>query len=99
MFDIGFFEILIMMGIAVFVIGPQNLPKLASPAKGLLVVVLELKAADQNRQGHHRQQTSGQQAAFDDQHQRQRHVGQVPLDHLMQAHPGSGATGPVIRTA
>ena len=29
MFDIGFFEILIMMGIAVFVIGPQNLPKLA----------------------------------------------------------------------
>ena len=29
MFDIGFFEILIMMGITVFVIGPQNLPKLA----------------------------------------------------------------------
>lgn len=29
MFDIGFFEILIIMGIAVFVIGPQNLPKLA----------------------------------------------------------------------
>ncbi len=29
MFDIGFFEILILMGIAVFVIGPQNLPKLA----------------------------------------------------------------------
>ena len=29
MFDIGFFEILILMGIAVFVIGPKNLPKLA----------------------------------------------------------------------
>ena len=29
MFDIGFFEILILMGIAVFVIGPQNLPNLA----------------------------------------------------------------------
>ncbi len=29
MFDIGFFEILIIMAIAVVVIGPQNLPKLA----------------------------------------------------------------------
>lgn len=29
MFDIGFFEILILMGIAAVVIGPQNLPKLA----------------------------------------------------------------------
>ncbi len=29
MFDIGFFEIMILMGIAVVVIGPQNLPKLA----------------------------------------------------------------------
>jgi Tat protein translocase TatB subunit len=29
MFDIGFFELMILMGIAVVVIGPQNLPKLA----------------------------------------------------------------------
>jgi len=29
MFDIGFFELLIIMGIAVIVIGPQNLPRLA----------------------------------------------------------------------
>jgi len=29
MFDIGFFEIMILMAIAVVVIGPQNLPKLA----------------------------------------------------------------------
>ncbi|MEE9258847.1 MAG: twin-arginine translocase TatA/TatE family subunit [Nitrospinaceae bacterium] len=29
MFDIGFFELMIMMGIAIVVIGPQNLPKLA----------------------------------------------------------------------
>lgn len=29
MFDIGFFEIAIIMAIAVVVIGPQNLPKLA----------------------------------------------------------------------
>ena len=29
MFDIGFFEIMIIMVIAVIVIGPQNLPKLA----------------------------------------------------------------------
>lgn len=29
MFDIGFFEILIIMAIAVVVIGPANLPKLA----------------------------------------------------------------------
>ena len=29
MFDIGFFELMIIMGIAVVVIGPQNLPKLA----------------------------------------------------------------------
>ena len=29
MFDIGFFEIMIIMAIAVVVIGPQNLPKLA----------------------------------------------------------------------
>ena len=29
MFDIGFFELLIIMGIAVVVIGPQNLPRLA----------------------------------------------------------------------
>jgi len=29
MFDIGFFELLIIMGIAVVVIGPQNLPQLA----------------------------------------------------------------------
>ena len=29
MFDIGFFEIVILMAIAVVVIGPQNLPKLA----------------------------------------------------------------------
>ncbi len=29
MFDIGFFEIMIIMGIAVVVIGPKNLPKLA----------------------------------------------------------------------
>jgi len=28
-FDIGFFEIMIIMAIAVVVIGPQNLPKLA----------------------------------------------------------------------
>lgn len=29
MFDIGFFEILIIMGIAMMVIGPKNVPKLA----------------------------------------------------------------------
>ncbi len=29
MFDVGFFELMILMGIAVVVIGPQNLPKLA----------------------------------------------------------------------
>lgn len=29
MFDIGFFELMIIMGIAIVVIGPQNLPKLA----------------------------------------------------------------------
>lgn len=29
MFDIGFFEILLIMGVAVFVIGPTNLPRLA----------------------------------------------------------------------
>ncbi len=29
MFDIGFFELLIIMAIAVVVIGPQNLPRLA----------------------------------------------------------------------
>jgi Tat protein translocase TatB subunit len=29
MFDIGFFEIMILMAIAVVVIGPKNLPKLA----------------------------------------------------------------------
>ncbi|MGV7220953.1 MAG: Sec-independent protein translocase subunit TatA/TatB [Nitrospinales bacterium] len=29
MFDIGFFEILIIMGIAMIVIGPKNVPKLA----------------------------------------------------------------------
>jgi len=29
MFDIGFFELLIIMAIATVVIGPQNLPKLA----------------------------------------------------------------------
>ena len=29
MFDIGFFELLIIMAIAVVVIGPQNMPKLA----------------------------------------------------------------------
>ncbi len=29
MFDIGFFEILIIMGIAMVVIGPKNVPKLA----------------------------------------------------------------------
>ena len=29
MFDIGFFEIIAIMGIAVFVIGPANLPRLA----------------------------------------------------------------------
>jgi len=29
MFDIGFFELLVIMAIAVVVIGPQNLPKLA----------------------------------------------------------------------
>jgi len=29
MFDIGFFELMIIMAIAVVVIGPQNLPKLA----------------------------------------------------------------------
>ncbi len=29
MFDIGFFEIMIIMAIAVVVIGPKNLPKLA----------------------------------------------------------------------
>ena len=29
MFDIGFFELMIIMGIAVVVIGPKNLPKLA----------------------------------------------------------------------
>lgn len=35
MFDIGFFELLIIMGIAVVVIGPENLPKLArSVGKG-----------------------------------------------------------------
>ena len=35
MFDIGFFELLIIMGIAVMVIGPDNLPRLArSVGKG-----------------------------------------------------------------
>ena len=29
MFDIGFFELLIIMAIAVIVIGPKNLPRLA----------------------------------------------------------------------
>ena len=29
MFDIGFFEILVIMGIAIMVIGPKNVPKLA----------------------------------------------------------------------
>lgn len=29
MFDIGFFELMIVMGVAVVVIGPKNLPKLA----------------------------------------------------------------------
>ena len=29
MFDIGFFEILMIMGIAMIVIGPKNVPKLA----------------------------------------------------------------------
>jgi Tat protein translocase TatB subunit len=29
MFDIGFFELLIIMGIAVFVVGPENLPRMA----------------------------------------------------------------------
>ena len=29
MFDIGFFEIMIIMGIAMMVIGPKNVPKLA----------------------------------------------------------------------
>ncbi|UCD11335.1 MAG: twin-arginine translocase subunit TatB [Nitrospinaceae bacterium] len=29
MFDIGFFELMVIMAIAVVVIGPQNLPKLA----------------------------------------------------------------------
>ncbi len=29
MFDIGFFELLIIMGIAVVVVGPENLPRLA----------------------------------------------------------------------
>ncbi|MFQ5482412.1 MAG: twin-arginine translocase TatA/TatE family subunit [Nitrospinaceae bacterium] len=29
MFDIGFFELLIIMGIAVLVVGPENLPRLA----------------------------------------------------------------------
>ena len=29
MFDIGLFELMVIMGIAVVVIGPQNLPKLA----------------------------------------------------------------------
>lgn len=29
MFDIGFFEIMILMGIGMFVIGPANLPRLA----------------------------------------------------------------------
>jgi len=29
MFDIGFFELLIIMGIAVFIVGPENLPRLA----------------------------------------------------------------------
>ena len=29
MFDIGFFEIIMIMGIAVFVVGPSNLPRLA----------------------------------------------------------------------
>ena len=29
MFDIGFFELLVIMAIAVVVIGPQNLPRLA----------------------------------------------------------------------
>ena len=36
MFDIGFFELMVIMGIAVVVIGPQNLPKLAKAiGKGL----------------------------------------------------------------
>ena len=29
MFDIGFFEIMVILGIAMMVIGPQNVPKLA----------------------------------------------------------------------
>tara|TARA_B100000686_G_scaffold353740_1_gene460596 strand:+ start:3915 stop:4190 length:276 start_codon:yes stop_codon:yes gene_type:complete len=29
MFDIGFFELIIIMGIAVVVVGPKNLPRLA----------------------------------------------------------------------
>ena len=29
MFDIGFFEIMILMGIGMFIIGPANLPRLA----------------------------------------------------------------------
>ena len=29
MFDIGFFELLIILGIAVMVVGPENLPRLA----------------------------------------------------------------------
>lgn len=29
MFDIGFFEIMVLMAIAMFVIGPSNLPRLA----------------------------------------------------------------------
>ena len=29
MFDMGFFELLVIMGIAVVVIGPQNMPRLA----------------------------------------------------------------------
>ncbi|CAI2719586.1 Sec-independent protein translocase subunit TatA/TatB [Nitrospina watsonii] len=29
MFDIGFFEIMVIMGIGMFIIGPANLPRLA----------------------------------------------------------------------
>lgn len=32
MFDIGFFELIIIMAIAMVVIGPENLPKLAKAA-------------------------------------------------------------------
>ena len=63
----------------------------------LLFLVFELEAADQNRQGHHRQQTGGKHGAVHDQHQRRRHMGQVPFDHLMQAQPGSGVLYPLMK--